>query len=148
MINKPTNSEMLRAVRCDLSNTIEPELKDKTLVAKVRMMGAILDAVAIRLDHEQGWMQEEIKSIITIADEAIKRLPQAKTAQAAHQNLLEDRGVEQNYQNAGELLSCLAEAAFRFDDAALKKDVTRLLHQRLEHEIAVIGDNFEAIGRG
>lgn len=148
MINKPTLAEMLRSISHDLTVSIEPALNDESLVTKVQMMAALMDAIAIRTEREGDWRAEQIQAIVAVAADAVPRLGEGHPASKALEAISDHSPTDETYQQASELLSCLAEAAFETADAELQTKVEGLLNQRLAAEVAVIGENFEAIGRG
>lgn len=148
MINKPSLAEMLRSISHDLTVSIKPALSDEALVTKVQMMAALMDAIAIRTERESDWRAEQIQAIVAVAADAVPRLGEAHPASKALEAISDHSPTDKTYQQASELLSCLAEAAFENADAELQTKVEGLLNARLAAEVAVIGENFEAIGRG
>jgi hypothetical protein len=148
MISEPGVAPLLRIVSRDLRALVEPALSDRGVAITVQMMSAILDALAVRSESEALWMLEESDAILESAEGIATQHPEAnelserlKVARAATGSVVE------RYERASDILSCAAELALRSGDSVADSEVRRLLQRRLDHEIAMIGNNFQPIGR-
>jgi hypothetical protein len=153
MISKPTVPQLLQTMKVELAEKIAPALTDPTHTVAVTMMGAILDAISVRVENELAWMREESAAIEAAAAEFVARHPSsAAVADALDQyrsnvtDSLRLSAAQADYDRASEVLSCLADAAYGMGDSDGVAAVERLVDQRLATELAIVG-TFVAAGR-
>ena len=153
MIAKPTIPQLLQSIKTELNDKIAPALTDPTHTVAVQMMGAILDALSIRSENEIAWMTQESAAALAAATEWVDRHPTSSAVAAAlaafragAADSLKLSDVQAEYDRAGELLSSLADAAYAASDTDGVRSVERLVQQRLETELAIVG-SFVAVGR-
>ena len=153
MIAKPTIPQLLQSMKAELNDKIAPALTDPTHTVAIQMMTAVLDALSIRAENEIAWMKHESAAALAAATEWVDRHPtsaavaEALTAfRAGAVDSLKLSDVQAEYDRAGELLSSLADAAYATGDTDGVRSVERLVQQRLETELAIVG-SFVAVGR-
>jgi hypothetical protein len=154
MITRPTTAQLLEVVRRELAERIAPVVTDPQAITSLQMVDHILRTMAVRADHEVGWMVEEIAAIEAVgqrvADSGLQGaaavVDALGTFRAGRTAGPSTADVTASYDSATEVLSRCVEATF---GAAgdLKDAVTGLLDQRLAHETAVIGPDFQLVGR-
>lgn len=150
MIVQPSIAQMLRSVSHDLRKVIEPALSDKSAAVMVQMMAAVLDAMALRCENEHRWIAEESEAIRSVAKSFLMSEPRNQELQEASHALQAASFTDDamtHYEKASELLSCTIEAAMHARLPQAQAAIEALLNQRLAHEIEVIGENFQPIGR-
>lgn len=152
MITAPTTAQLVRSVRSELESRVLPEIADKALLVDLQMMLSVLDMVAVRADHEIGWMAAETESIAAAIEQHAKAHPLAEPVRAALDRVRTTRPADLSYAEmqrhyllAGELLARASEQAGAGDED-LQPVVWQLLEQRLENELGSIGA-FVAVGR-
>ena len=154
MITAPTTAQLLDVVRRELAEKVAPAVTDPQVATSLHMVDHILRTLAVRADHELGWMGEEMSAIELVASRvAASDLPgAASVAQALDEfraNVspgLHAADVAADYNRATEVLSRAVEATFS-DTGELRAAVDVLLDQRLAHETDVIGEDFQLVGR-
>jgi hypothetical protein len=148
MIAEPGIATQLRAISRDLRAIVEPALADRGAVVIVQMMAALLDALATRSAGEVSWMRSESEAILDFATRLAAAHPTANALCDALERAASAGGdLSARYADASECLSCAAEAALHEGTPGEQAEVWRLLLQRLEHEIAIIGESFQPLGR-
>ena len=154
MITRPTTTQLLEVVRKELTEKVAPAVTDPQLATSLHMIDHILSTLAVRADHELGWMAEEMAAIESVGERvAASALPGAAAVGEALAEFRSQRagglhaaGVTEDYNRASEVLSRSVEATFA-DDGPLRAEVSALLDQRLAHETDVIGEDFQLVGR-
>lgn len=153
MISQPSIPRLLESIRDELGDKIKPALADPTLRVNVDMMMAVLNALVVRTEHEIDWMRAEADAIEVAAERLLPALGDSAPADAALAAYRARRGdslvlsdVQADYDRAGEVLSCLAAAAYAAGDAAAIAEVEALFAHRLATENTAIGE-FIAVGR-
>jgi hypothetical protein len=154
MITAPTTAQLLDVVRRELAGKVAPAVTDPQVATSLHMIDHILRTLAVRADHELGWMGEEMAAIESVgARVAASGLPGAESVGQAlgefRANVspgLHAADVAADYNRATEVLSRAVEATFA-DTGALRAAVNALLDQRLAHETDVIGEDFQLVGR-
>ena len=157
MIANPTVPQLLQTIKAELTDKIAPALTDPTHSVTIDMITALLDALAVRTENEIEWMRAESAAIETASAAFVERLGDSDDdtrAVAAALGELRTNApttlvlsdVRADYDRAGELLSRLADAAYARRDAAGIAVVERLVQQRLDTEMAIVGA-FVAVGR-
>ena len=154
MITAPTTAQLLDVVRQELAEKVAPAVTDPQVATSLHMVDHILRTLAVRAEHELGWMGEEMSAIELVASRvAASDLPgAASVAQALDEfraNVspgLHAADVAADYNRATEVLSRAVEATFS-DTGELRAAVDVLLDQRLAHETDVIGEDFQLVGR-
>jgi hypothetical protein len=153
MIAKPTTPQLIDAVCAELNAKVAPELGDGTTRVVLEMAMAVLQGAAIRSANETAWMREEEAAIAELASRLVAELPDASSLSDALDAYRSNRSdslyladVLADYERAGEVLSCAAEAAYADGDAGRIEAVQQLFADRMAHENAVIG-SFQAAGR-
>lgn len=148
MIAEPGIAIQLRAISRDLRAVVEPALADRDVVVMVQMMAALLEALATRSSSEASWMRSESDAILDFATCLAAAHPAAgELRDALKWAAGTDGDLSARYAAASECLSCAAEVALREGTPGERTQVRLLLQQRLEHEIAMIGENFQPLGR-
>jgi len=154
MITRPTTAQLLEVVRRELTERIAPMVTDPQAITSLQMVDHILRTLAVRANHEVGWMVEEIAAIEAVgqrvADSGLQGaaavVDALDTFRAGRTAGRSTADVTDEYNAATEVLSRCVEATFAAA-GDLKDAVTGLLDQRLAHETAVIGPDFQLVGR-
>lgn len=154
MISRPTTTQLLEVVRRELEEKVAPAVTDPQVATSLHMIDHILRTLAVRAEHELGWMAEEMMAIDAVGERvAGSGLPGAAAVGEALQQFRAQRAtglhaaeVTDDYNRATEVLSRAVEATFT-DGGELRAAVTVLLDQRLAHETDVIGEDFQLVGR-
>ena len=153
MITRPTTAQLIDVVRRELGERVAPAVTDPQAATSLQMVDHILRTLAVRAEHETGWMAEEIAAIEAVgAQVADSGLPGAlAVAEALAAFRAGDGGrsaaeVTEEYNAATEVLSRCLEATFTIE-GDLRDAVNGLLDQRLAHETEVIGPDFQLVGR-
>lgn len=155
MISRPTTTQLLEVVRKELADTVAPAVTDPQVATSLHMIDHILRTLAVRADHELGWMAEEMAAIERVGQRvAASALPGAGAVAEALTEFraqlspsLHAADVTADYNRATEVLSRAVEATFASDEGDLRAAVNGLLDQRLAHETDVIGEDFSLVGR-
>jgi hypothetical protein len=159
MITAPTTAQLLDVVRRELAEKVAPAVTDPQVATSLHMIDQILRTLAVRAEHELGWMGEEMSAIEMVASRvAASDLPGAASVAQALEEFranvspgLHAADVAADYNRATEVLSRTVEATFPAvgpeDGGELRAAVNVLLDQRLAHETDVIGDDFQLVGR-
>jgi len=153
MIVRPTSKQLLEAVRKELRNTVTPAVSNPEVQAKLGMIDSILGSVAARSDHEVAWIREEIAEIERGAQAVIAaQADRNGQVLASFQALESGRSrsdhlpdLHDEYNLAGEVLSCALEAALPVG-GALRKKMEDILAARLAREAEIRGE-FALAGR-
>ena len=154
MITRPTTAQLIAVVRRELAERVAPAVTDPQVVTSLQMVDHILGTLAVRADHEVGWMVEEMAAIEAVAQPvADSGLPGAgavadalvafRSGRAAGHSTAE---ITDAYNAATEVLSRCIEATFAAG-GELRDAVLGVLDQRLAHETDVIGPDFQLVGR-
>ena len=159
MITAPTTAQLLSVVRQELAEKVAPAVTDPQVATSLHMIDHILRTLAVRAEHELGWMGEEMSAIENVASRvAASDLPGAASVAQALEDFranmspgLHAADVAADYSRASEVLSRTVEATFAAvgpeDGGELRAAVNVLLDQRLAHETDVIGEDFQLVGR-
>jgi len=154
MITRPTTAQLVEVVRRELAERVAPAVSDPQVTTSLQMVDHILQTLAVRAEHEVGWMADEMAAIEAVGQqvadsglpgaaavaEAITAFRAGRTAGRSTAEITDD------YNAATEVLSRCVEATFA-TGGALRDTVTGLLDQRLAHETDVIGSDFQLVGR-
>jgi hypothetical protein len=154
MITRPTTAQLLEVVRRHLNEGVAPAVSDPQVATTLAMVDHILHTLAVRADHELGWMTDEMASIDAVGEQiAVSGLPGAPAVRealaafrAGRTSSLHAADVTEDYQRATEVLSRAVEATLA-EPGAWRDAVSALLDERLAHEVDVIGE-FQLVGRG
>jgi hypothetical protein len=154
MITAPTSAQLLDVVRRELAEKVAPAVADPQVATSLHMIDHILRTLAVRAEHELGWMGEEMSAIEMVASRvAASDLPGAASVAEALEEFranvspgLHAADVAADYNRASEVLSRTVEATFA-ETGELRAAVNALLDQRLAHETDVIGEDFQLVGR-
>lgn len=154
MITRPTTAQLLEVVRKELADNVAAAVTDPQVVTNLRMIDQILGTLAIRADHELGWMAEEMAAIDAMGEQvATSGLPDAAAVaealaefRSARTTSLHTADVTDDYNRATEVLSRCVEVTFT-SPGDLRDSVRALLEARLAHETEVIGPDFQLVGR-
>jgi hypothetical protein len=154
MITAPTTAQLLNVVRQELAEKVAPAVTDPQVATSLHMIDHILRTLAVRAEHELGWMGEEMSAIENVASRvAASDLPGAASVAEALEEFranmspgLHAAEVAADYNRASEVLSRIVEATFA-SGGELRAAVNVLLDQRLAHETDVIGEDFQLVGR-
>ena len=171
MITAPTTAQLLSVVRQELAEKVAPAVTDPQVATSLHMIDHILRTLAVRAEHELGWMAEEMSAIENVASRvAASDLPGAASVAQALEDFranlspgLHAADVAADYNRASEVLSRTVEATFpggrgvsprqgrreppETATGELRAAVNALLDQRLAHETDVIGEDFQLVGR-
>ncbi|MGI9622530.1 MAG: hypothetical protein ACR2PK_06810 [Acidimicrobiales bacterium] len=153
MITQPSIPRLLESMRDELTEKILPVVDDPVLKVNIEMMTAVLNALAVRTENEIAWMLEESNAIESAANDLSGSMPDSSSLDAALDDLRSNRpesmrlsDVAASYGKASEVLSCLADAAYRSGHAEAIATVEELVDSRLATEQTAIGE-FIAVGR-
>jgi hypothetical protein len=154
MITRPTTAQLLDVVRRELAERVAPAVSDPQVATSLQMIDHILRTLGVRADQEAGWMVEEMGAIEALAEQvAGSGLPGAPAVTGALSTFRSGRSagssvaeITEDYNAATEVLSRCVEATFTAG-GDLRDAVMGLLDQRLAHETAVIGSDFQLVGR-
>ena len=154
MNTRPTTAQLLEVVRRELAETVVPAVTDPQATTSLQMIDHILRTLAVRADHEAGWMVGEMDAIEALAVRvAGSDLPGAAAVTEALEAFRSGRStghstaeITEDYNAVTEVLSRCVEATFTAG-GELRDAVDRLLDERLAHETAVIGPDFQLVGR-
>ena len=154
MNTRPTTAQLLEVVRRELAERVALTVTDPQTTTSLQMIDHILRTLAVRADHEAGWMAEEMAAIESLAARvAGSDLPGAAAVTEALAAFRSGRSaghstaeITEDYNAATEVLSRCVEATFTAG-GELRDAVDGLLDQRLAHETAVIGPDFQLVGR-
>jgi len=154
MITRPTTAQLIEVVRRELAERVAPAITDPQVSTSLQMIDHILRTLAVRAEQEAGWMAEEIAAIEAVGQQvADSGLPGASAVAEGLAAFRAGRGaarstaeITDDYNAATEVLSRCLEATFAAD-GDLRDAVIGLLDQRLGHETAVIGSDFQLVGR-
>ncbi len=150
MLSKPTTDQTIAGVVRDLGEVVLPAITDEPARVAVRMMQQILGGAAVRAAHEIAWMHEEITDIVGAAapfadDPAVAAALGALDAlDGSGLHLAE---VQARYDRAGEVLSCVVEAAYALGNPSATNAAQELLRKRSAHEMEIVGQ-LDLVGRG
>lgn len=154
MIAKPTTQQLIDAVCTELDAKVAPAVTDPTAKLVLDMAMAVLRGVGVRSANELAWMREESDAIEAVARRFVAELPDAHQLGEALQAYLDLKSdsrylarAEEEYESAGEVLSCAVEAAYADGDPDRKAAVRALVDQRMANEFAIIGQ-YVGVGRG
>jgi len=154
MITAPTTAQLIEVVRRELAERVAPAVADPQVATSLQMVDHILATLAVRAGHELGWMVEEMAAVEAVgrrvaasglsgAPAVAEALEAFESGRSAGQSAV---AVTGDYNAATEVLSRCIEATFSAE-GPLRDEVTALLDQRLAHETAVIGPDFQLVGR-
>jgi hypothetical protein len=154
MITRPSTTQLLDVVRQELADKVAPAVNDPQVATSLHMIDHILRTLAVRAEHELGWMAEEMAAIEAVGERvAASGLPGAAGVAEALEEFRSRRGrglhaaeVTDDYSRASEVLSRAIEVTFA-EGGELRAAVNELLDQRLAHETVVIGEDFSLVGR-
>ena len=68
MITRPTTTQLLDVVRKELTEKVAPAVTDPQVATSLHMIDHILGTLAVRADHELGWMAEEMAAIEAVGE--------------------------------------------------------------------------------
>ncbi|TAM70247.1 hypothetical protein [Mycobacterium sp.] len=149
----PTSSQLISVIRAEIEETISGISEDPRIVNCLSMVDSMLATIAIRCDHEIGWMISEIDDIADLADRLVVDGVddgRASSGLAALRDAeLEDFNtatVRAQYHRASSLLADCAELAMvAGGDSRHRLDA--VVARRVDHERQVRG-TLELVGRG
>ena len=154
MITRPSTTQLIDVVRRELAEKVAPAVTDPQVATSLHMIDHILRTLAVRADHELGWMAQEMAAIEAVGERvAASGLPGAAGVGEALSAFRSQRttglhaaDITEDYNRATEVLSRAVEATFA-DGGEMRAAVHELLDLRLAHETAVIGEDFTLVGR-
>jgi len=159
MITAPTTAQLHDVVRKELAENVAPAVTDPQVATSLHMVDHILRTLAVRAEHELGWMGEEMSAIELVASRvAASDLPGAASVAQALEDFranvspgLHAADVAADYNRATEVLSRSVEATFAAvgpeGGRELRAAGNVLLDQRLAHVTDVSGEDFQLVGR-
>src|SRR5581483_1262354 len=68
MITRPTTAQLLEVIRRELADNVRPAVSDQQVLTSLHMVDHMLSALAVRADHELGWMAEEMAAIDEVGE--------------------------------------------------------------------------------
>ena len=149
MLSRPTTDQAIEGVIRALDDTVLAAVGEGPAGVAVQMARQILRGCAVRAAHEIAWMHEEIAAICRLAERT--DAPAVRVALDALGALdttsLHLADVQVRYDRAGEVLSCVVDAAFAAADAALTAAAREVLEARSAHEMEIVGQ-LDLVGRG
>jgi len=153
MIIRPTASRLLDSVREELATTIAPLVDDAEAQGRLAMIDSILASVSVRVQNEVAWLREEIadaeaagRAVIDAGADTDGKVATALTALAGGRAAGDDlEQIHDEYDLAGEVLSCAIEAALPVG-GDLRTQVEDVLGRRIEREVEIRGE-FALAGR-
>jgi len=106
----------------------------------------VLAAVAVRTEHEDRVIDEEVTAIMSTANNYLSAGKDSTALAKAVDAFDEKVAAAKRYEQASEILSLMSDIG---SDAGpeLCAELRQLMSQRLQNETAVIGGGFEAAGR-
>lgn len=146
MIISPSISEILRGVVHEMGSSLKLGLEDPVKQAQIDTIIGVLSGCAIRGDHEQAWIKDEVAAILVVADAFVDSGQSGEVLTAAVEKIDSGDPLEKQYQMASEILSLMGDLGGRAG-SDLSMRVWTLMEQRLQHESYIIGGGFEAAGR-
>jgi hypothetical protein len=154
MMTLPSSSQMLSVVRAELAETLSGISDDPRVVNCLGMVDSMLASIAVRCDHEIGWMIAEIAEIDEVADHLVAagHDPDGRIADGLKRLRGSDRAsfdtasVRTDYHLASTILADCAEVAVTVGGQPRQR-VEAVLATRLDHEQQIRGA-LELVGRG
>ena len=154
MMTLPSSSQLIAVVRAELAETLDGVSNDPRVLNCLSMVDSMLGTIAVRCEHEIGWMIDEIEEIESVAAQLIGSGHDNDGRLRAGLQLLHATGprafdtdtVRGRYQQASTLLSDCAEIALA-TGAEIRRQVEAVLSTRLAHEEQIRGA-LALVGRG
>jgi hypothetical protein len=154
MMTLPSSSQLLSVVRAEIAATLGGLSEDPQVVNCLGMVDSMLASVAVRCEHEIGWMITEIDEAAAFAAELIAagHDPDSRIAQALTELRAIDRSdfatqsVRVEYHQASALLSECVEISLTVG-GDLRARADAVLAARLDHEAQIRGA-LSLVGRG
>jgi hypothetical protein len=153
MMTLPSSSQLIAVIRAEIQDTLGGISDDPQVVNCLDMVDSMLATIAVRCDHEIGWMMSEIDDITEVANlivaKGIDDGRAAKGLAALRDAPLVDFGIEavrSRYHLASSLLADCAELAVAAG-GDMRRRVYSVLGKRVDHERQIRG-TLELVGRG
>ena len=153
MMTLPSSSQLISVVRAELRETLGAISSDPRVVNCLDMADSMLATVAIRCDHEIGWMISEIEAITEAAERLVANGNDDGRVRAGLDRLRDTtpvsfdmEAVRSHYQQASAVLADCAELALVAGGESQRR-VDEVLATRIEHERQMRG-TLGLVGRG
>lgn len=154
MMTLPSSSQLINVIRAELASTLKDVSADPKIANCLGMADSMLASIAVRCEHEIGWMIEEIGEIEAVAASLVAsghdRDGQLQAGRdrlaAAGLQTFDIAAVRARYHQAAELLSGCVEIALSVG-GELRTQVESVLSTRLAHEEQIRGA-LTLVGRG
>jgi len=153
VIARPSCSQLVDAVRAELRTTVVPAVTDPQAIAALQMADWLLGVIAVRAEHEIGWMREEITEIGQLSEAVLAAgldtsgaVAAALERQRAEASTSQHAGdVQREYDRAGDVLAEAIDATSAAP-GPIRDAVQTVLTNRLERELRIRGQ-FALAGR-
>jgi hypothetical protein len=154
MMTLPSSSQLLSVIRAELAETLTGLSDDPRVINCLGMVDSMLATIAVRCDHEIGWMVSEIAEIEQVAEHLIAagHDPDGRIANGLQHLRGRDRTdfqtacVRADYHLASTVLADCTEVAVTVGGEPRRR-IEAVLATRLEHEQQIRGA-LELVGRG
>lgn len=153
MMTLPSSSQLIAVIRAEIQETLGGISDDPQVVNCLDMVDSMLATIAIRCDHEIGWMISEIDDITEVANRiAVNGIDDGRAANglAALRDAplaeFDTEAVRARYHLASSLLADCAELAVAAG-GDIRHLVYSVLGKRVGHERQIRG-TLELVGRG
>jgi hypothetical protein len=147
-----TSPRAIAVIREELKNAVLPHVTNQGAIVSLQMIDFTLRQLENAIDHQLEWMHDEITEIRTLGELTVKEFPSANAVSIAMSALgqrqtptLSLKLVREQYELAGEVLSCVVEAVVG-KPGPLLDSAMKALESRLSHETAIRGA-FKIVGQ-
>jgi hypothetical protein len=153
MMTLPSSSHLIAVVRAEITETLSGISEDTKVLNCLAMVDSMLASIAIRCEHEIGWMISETNEIVDLAEAMIAdgrddgRIA-AGLAQLHDRPLasFDTATIRGRYHQASAVLADCAELALAAGEQ-IRSRVEQALATRLDHEREIRGA-LAFVGRG
>ncbi|EHB45313.1 hypothetical protein MycrhDRAFT_6567 [Mycolicibacterium rhodesiae JS60] len=153
MMTLPSSSQLISVIRAEIQETMSGITEDPRIVNCLNMIDSMLATIAIRCDHEIGWMISEIDDISELASHVVAEGAddgRANTGLAGLRDTelteFDTETVRTRYHLASSLLADCAELALGAG-GDIRRRLDGVLAKRVDHERQIRGA-LELVGRG
>ncbi len=154
MMTLPSASQLLSVVRAEIAATLTGISDDPQVVNCLGMVDSMLESIAVRCEHEIGWMITEIDEALAFAADLVAagsdtdgRLAAGIDAvRGSARTDFSTAAVREEYHRASALLADCVEIALAVG-GELRTRADAVLSSRLDHEAQIRGA-LALVGRG
>jgi hypothetical protein len=153
MMTLPSSSQLIAVVRADIAETLSGISEDPQVVNCLTMVDSMLASIAIRCEHEIGWMITEIDEIVDLGEEMVTdgrddgRIAAGLAGLGDHPLTSFDTAtIRARYHQASAVLADCVELALTAG-GQIRSRVEQVLAIRLDHESEIRGA-LALVGRG